>query len=65
MKFRVIDTTDDKYEGDVIEFTGRVMPGDVLEHKGGSIKVDSVSWVSDRVVKLSSSNYIIMLKIIG
>jgi len=65
MVFKIIDTTDDKYEGVTLEYNGKVEPGTILTFNEVSINVDKVEWVSANVVKIISSNYIAVLKVIG
>ena len=65
MRYKILDTTDDAHEGEIFEFNGKVEPGKDLIYKGKGYKVDSLHWVSPKIVKIVSSNYIAMLEVLG
>jgi len=65
MKFEIIDTTDNKHEGEIVEFEGNILPGTDLQYKEVLIKIEQVTWVNSTTVKLISSNYIAVLRLIG
>ena len=65
MTFEIIDTTDGRHEGELIEIEGKIVPGDEVTHKDVSFKVDDVVWVDEMNVKLISSGYIATFRVVG
>ena len=65
MVFKILDTTDNKHEGEIFEFDGHIVPGGTINYKDVNYSVDSVKWLSSTVVQIISSNYIAILKVIG
>ena len=65
MTFKIISTTDNKYVGETIVFSGALSHGSVIKYKEVEFKIDAVIWVSRMMVQLVSSNYITVLKVVG
>ena len=65
IQFKVMDTTDDKHEGELITHIGPVTPGSTVSFKDVTIDVEKVQWVDAKTVKLVSSNYIAVLEVVN
>ena len=64
IQFKVIDSTDNKHEGELITHTGPVSPGMSVTFKDVTINVEKVMWTNAKTVKLISSNYIAVLEVV-
>ncbi len=64
IQFKVVDTTDNKHEGELITWMGPVSPGDTVSFKDVTVNVEEVMWVDAKTVKLISTNYIVVLEIV-
>jgi hypothetical protein len=65
IQFKIVDTTDNKYEGELITHTGPVLAGETVSFKDVTIAVEKVQWPNEKTVKLVSSNYIAVLEIVN
>ncbi len=65
MRYKILDTTDDAHEGEIFEVNGEVEPGKDIIYKDKAYKVDTLHLVSPKVIKVVSSNYIVMLEVLG
>jgi len=65
MKFKIIETTGDFYESEVVTTDGGMEVGDKLHYKDVVYTISDIVWVSPTVVKVACSNFIAVLKLIG
>ena len=64
MKFKIIETTDGKYEGEIFEAGGIAPVGSVIEHKGTSFKVTEIR-AKGQYITFYCANYVVVTKVIG
>jgi hypothetical protein len=64
MKFKILDTTDGKYEGEIFEAQGIASVGSEIVHKGTSFKVEEIR-AKGNIVTFICTNYIVITKVIG
>jgi len=63
MRYKIIDTTDDKFEGEAFEYNGEFIVGNILRYKNIFVTIEKVLFVSKSRIKLILSNYIAVLDI--
>jgi hypothetical protein len=61
MKFKIITTTDNKYEKEILDLENTPLSGDCLKYKDLTISIDFVE-EHNEIIKLVSSNYIIEME---
>ena len=66
MKFKILQTTDEKHIGEVFEHDEySIKIGDTVSYKELSLVIDKIVWINDTCVKLSNSNYVVKIEILG
>ena len=63
MKFKILDTTDDKYEGEVFEANSIISPGQRMTYKDTSFIVDKVIQKGNKLT-LICANYQVIAELI-
>jgi hypothetical protein len=64
MKFKIIDTTDGKYEGETFEAEGIAPVGAEIVHKGTKFKIEEIK-AKGNIVIFFCTNYMVITKVIG
>lgn len=63
MKFKILDTTDGKYEGEIFISEGIAPVGSEITHKGTSFKVEEIR-AKGSIVTFICANYIVVAKVV-
>jgi len=63
MKFKILETTDGKYVGEIVETQGIVPVGEDITHKGTTFKVTEIK-AKGQYVTFYCTNYEVIVKVL-
>jgi len=63
MKFKILETTDGKYVGEIVETQGIVPVGEEITHKGTAFTVEEIK-AKGQYVTFYCTNYEVIVKVL-